>query len=432
MHHIFTILLSVLYMYIAFTGLLNCRMKIQYYLLLAAYLVFLYTIPQAWLSQLVTFPLVFVSITIIYFGSGRNLFEVVFSLTGYLVGVSMNHAITVPLTRMGIPFSDLETRYVIPFLCAVSLGTFALHFCVKKFFLRPKLALLTGCPHKLQFLVLLQLLLCVSLLAVNFIYGELVGYPTEVLSYNGMLISVFTLITLMIFYFLYLLLQKIHTLELERKEQELLRGYTEKLEAYYEEFRIFRHDYKNILTTLSYHINEKDISGLKDYFEEKILPSGDSLASAKYVIGKLYMVKILSIKSILYAKLVVALGQDITLNLELADPLEEVYMDELDLSRILGIMLDNAIEAAGASSEKLLSIAVVVTEDSVVFSVTNSSPHLDIPVSSLYQKGYSTKPDHEGLGMYTIQMLTLPLDNVTYIAEYKDYFYQTLELRRGK
>lgn len=53
-------------------------------------------------------------------------------------------------------------------------------------------------------------------MAVNFIYGESVSYPTEVLSFNGMLITIFALSTILIFYSIYDILKKNHELSLQQ------------------------------------------------------------------------------------------------------------------------------------------------------------------------------------------------------------------------
>lgn len=161
---------------------------------------------------------------------------------------------------------------------------------------------------------------------------------------------------------------------------------------------------------------------------KKILPSGNTLSSENFVIGKLHAIEIPSIKSVFYTKLIVALNRELSLTLELTDPLKTIGMNELDLSRILGIILDNAIEAASLTPEKHLSIVIIIEEDNAIFSITNSCPPLKVPIMKLYEKGYTTKENHEGLGMYTVRNLTAKLDNVSYSAEYDGIFHQTLEI----
>ena len=143
------------------------------------------------------------------------------------------------------------------------------------------------------------------------------------------------------------------------------------------------------------------------------------------------MIRIPSIKSILYSKLAASLNKGLSLNLELTEPLTDIFIDELTLSNILGIILDNAMEAAIVTSEKRISIAVICTEESLLFSFTNSTLPIEVPVSKLYEKGYTTKENHDGLGLYTVKKISDSLDNVSYIAQYNGLFHQILEIMRG-
>lgn len=428
MQEIIILLLTIPYMGIGFVGLLSQQMKLRYYTALTFHLLFLYTVCGSFLGQWLTFPLVLGSITIVYFGCHKNIWSVILSLTGYLITIFSNHILTIPLSFLGFSISDISGKYYFPFLICGIILNFTLLFLVRKLLSNPKLRFLQECPQKLQLVFLAQLLLCILLIAINFIYGETVEYPIEVLSYNGLLISAFTLFTLILFYLLYKILQENYELKLQQTEQELLKNYTQRMESFYEDFRIFRHDYKNILSTLSYYINQKDWTQLQHYFDEKILPSGNTLSSNNFTIGKLHAIEIPSIKSVLYAKLILALNKELSLTLELTDHLKTIYMNELDLSRILGIILDNAIEAASSTTEKLLSIAIVISENNIIFSFSNSCPPLEVPITQLYKKGYTTKENHDGLGLYSVRNLTETLDNVSYSAEYDGMFHQVLEI----
>ncbi|MBR1931138.1 MAG: sensor histidine kinase [Lachnospiraceae bacterium] len=427
MENTLIIILSVVYLATGFLGLLSKRMKKGFLLLLIGYLFFFYTFPWS-IGQWGTFPLVLVSISIVYFGCRRNIWDVILSLTGYLIVTLVNHLLTVPLTLMGIPYEALAGKYVIPFLFACWLITLLIVLFARRYFTGSRMKYLRNCPKKLQLVFLTQLLLCISLMAINFVYGEAVDYPPQVLTYNGLIISMFSLFTLVLFHFLYQLLQENYELKLQQSEQKMMDDYTERMESFYEEFRVFRHDYKNILSTLEYYIESQDMEGLSEYFHRAILPVGTMLTSNNFVLGKLHSIEVPAVKSILYTKLITALNKGLSPTIELVDPLKNVPMDELKLSRILGILLDNAIEASMETQDKILSIAIVNTTRSIVFSITNSCPPIEVSLAKLYEKGYTTKEDHDGLGLYTVQSITDALENVYYSAKYDGQFRQTLEI----
>nr|WP_305114526.1 hypothetical protein [uncultured Acetatifactor sp.] len=87
-------------------------------------------------------------------------------------------------------------------------------------------------------------------MTANFIYGEVVAYPTEVLSLNGMLITAFTLSAILIFYNMYDILKKNHELSLQQAQFAIIQDYAQRMENLYEDVRVFRHDYRNILATM--------------------------------------------------------------------------------------------------------------------------------------------------------------------------------------
>mgnify|MGYP002083962826 CR=1 FL=1 len=255
---------------------------------------------------------------------------------------------------------------------------------------------------------------------------------TEFFACYGVMLGFFLLSILILLYFLYRLIQENHKLKAHQKEQDILQDYVKKMEDFYEEFRVFRHDYKNILSTLTYYIEAEDIPQLKVYFEKKILPYGETLSAGKYVLGKLHLIKIPVIKSILFSKLAAALNKGLSPTVELTEPLTDIFMDELKLSRILGILMDNAIESSLQTFEKIIAIAIVLTEESILFSFTNSTLPIGVPVSKLYEKGYTTKENHDGLGLYTVKKISDSLNNVSYIAQYDGMFHQILEITKGQ
>ena len=249
--------------------------------------------------------------------------------------------------------------------------------------------------------------------------------------FSCLLIGILTFIAMILSFFMYQLSRKNHALKQQLQNAEVLNGYAQSMENYYEEFREFRHDYKNILATMGEYIRERDWENLQTYFQEKILPSGVSLSSEHFCIGKLHFIENSPIKSILYTKLLAALNDDISLSLEITEPLSYVNMDSLKLCRILGILLDNARESALLTSEKQLTVAIISTEDSTVFSITNSCPPLPVPISKLSQKGFTTMNHHTGLGLYFVQKLVKASDNTDlYTSCNNNFFHQTLEIRK--
>ncbi|MDE6923695.1 MAG: GHKL domain-containing protein, partial [Acetatifactor sp.] len=140
------------------------------------------------------------------------------------------------------------------------------------------------------------------------------------------------------------------------------------------------------------------------------------------------------VKSLLYTKAVAILNHDISFELEIAEKVPLLPIDSLTLCRILGILLDNALEASLDSAEKLLRITIVTTDTAVLFSITNSTRPLPVPVSSLLERGYSSKEGHEGIGLATAAALLdrIPQADLSIKYEQGDtIFYQILEIQQN-
>lgn len=270
------------------------------------------------------------------------------------------------------------------------------------------------------------------MLTANFIYGESVSYPIEVLSFNGMIITIFVLSTVLVFYNMYGILEKNHELNLQQAQTTVMLDYTQRMESFYEEIRSFRHDYRNILSTMQCYIDEENLDELKQYFHKSILNNTAILSDDGFYLGKLHQLEDTAVKSLLYTKLITVFNREINLELEIAEPIPALPLESLTLCRILGILLDNAIEAATESPEKKLRISVVSTETAVIFTITNSTLPFSVPVSRLLQKGYSSKAGHEGIGLSTVIELldSVPYANLSTGCE-DTVFCQTLEVQKS-
>ena len=123
------------------------------------------------------------------------------------------------------------------------------------------------------------------------------------------------------------------------------------------------------------------------------------------------------------------LNHDIHLELEITEEVPILPLDSITLCRILGILLDNALEASLVSVEKSLHIAIVTTDSSVIFSIANSTLPLPVPVSTVLKRGYSSKEGHEGIGLATVMELLDSISCAELSTKHEStVFRQTLEI----
>lgn len=421
-----SVILPSLNLCISFTCLLSKRMKLRFLLPLFFSMAFLNLI-FPYTGQWITCFIVFNAVISVYFGCGRQLLEVVFSLCGYLMLILVDHVLSIPLTYLGYSIPYIREYCGIPVAAIELLSIFVLLKFIRRRFILPRIAVFKACPTKPLLYVLASLFISISLLVLNFIYGEYAGYPSAVLSWNGFVISVLSLSILLVFYNMYLVLKRNQELSLREAQAKIMEDYAHRMDSFYKELRVFRHDYRNILSTLQCYIDEGDLNGLRHYYHTQLLPSAEILSNDGFQLGKLQLIHNTAVKGLLYTKITSILNQKLCFELELSEPVDKIAMDSLPLCRVLGILIDNAVEAAQASPEKRLCIAVLKENAATVFLLSNSTLPLTVPVSRLTSSGYSTKPGHPGLGLTFVQQLLESLPNVFLSTECENtLFRQTL------
>lgn len=263
----------------------------------------------------------------------------------------------------------------------------------------------------------------------NFSYGEQLGYNYGVIALNGILFLLLFAITVFLMYSIYKATMGELSYKNRMSQFENLRTYTDRLEMSYGTMRKFKHDYMNILITMSGFMEDNDLQGLKKYFGEKIIPISHSFTESDTKLGTLSNIKDTALKSLLSSKFIYSMETGIKAEIELTEPITNLYMDALDLSRIIGIFLDNAIEATAETDEKELHFCMFYKEDDLYIVIKNTALPPDHSLYKLREQGVSTKGENRGVGLYNVSMVLNHYDNVVWNTIYKEpYFTQELIL----
>jgi len=196
----------------------------------------------------------------------------------------------------------------------------------------------------------------------------------------------------------------------KKEEQQALLQYTREIEKQSRSMWKFKHDYQNILTSLEGFIDEKDYEGLTVYFKEKIITVSRNITDQDFTLSRLELVKITEIKSILVSKVIIAQEHNLLIHLEIRKAIDNAPMDSIALVRMLGIILDNAIEeliqVQKANLEGALLIGIWEEEDEITFVVQNTCRPTTFKVHQLQQNGFSTKGEGRGSGLNNLLELS--------------------------
>ena len=124
-------------------------------------------------------------------------------------------------------------------------------------------------------------------------------------------------------------------------------------------------------------------------------------------------------------------GIDVTI--DIPDKVESFLIDTVDLARILGIFLDNAIEATLETEQPQIGLNIVQNKAGVSIIISNHFRDNGVMLHELKQKGFSTKVGHQGIGLCNAQKIISSYDNVLLeTTMQRNCFMQHIELTDRK
>ena len=298
--------------------------------------------------------------------------------------------------------------------------------------------------RKCSIIFLLEVLICVGVYQYYSVYGEtvVVSYmgieeeeqgEQQVLTGNKEKTIICAVVLFLIDVFGVALCKRMQ-FQVRKKEQEILEDYNLRLENLYTELRCFKHDYLNILSSLSAYMQEGKYEEMQEYFEKNIMLQGKNLAQEDRTIGKLSNLKILEVKGLVYTKILTSLQCHLNVVLDLKEEVKEIDMKSSDLIRVLGVFLDNAIEAAKETEKKELYIGFLPVKEGVYIRIENSTNMLvDGNLEQIYALGASSKGQGRGIGLHGAEKIIENYNNILHMSEQKPgKFVQQLKIIRRR
>ncbi|MBZ9606661.1 GHKL domain-containing protein [Clostridium estertheticum] len=194
-------------------------------------------------------------------------------------------------------------------------------------------------------------------------------------------------------------------LKRETKEKQGIAEYSNMIEEMYGETRRFKHDYMNMLTPLKEYIDKADIEGLREFFYDNVIDMDKDIKWSNSNIDKLKYIKVDGVKAILSTKLIKAAGLNIDIKVEIVEDIKNIAMNIMDLCRMLGILIDNAIEAAQKCEYPKLYVCLVNKDNYVTIVIENNFFGQKPKIHKIYEEGYSTNGKRRGLGLYSVKQI---------------------------
>lgn len=281
---------------------------------------------------------------------------------------------------------------------------------------------------KIRLSMLSQILLSLILIITFLVFYTLIFIPAEkgdiqISTINLMTLFVYFLIMIGLTSVLLRTISKENLLNQKMIEQQQFTQYMHALEQVNREMQTFRHDYANILLSLRGYIEQEDLVGLRKYFNDQIIKEEQRTLFKNQMFSQLENLEMIEIKGLIATKLLIADEYHIPMNIEIPDTIHDIAMDRIHLSRILGILLDNAIEASTSLDDPKINLAFIAMTNNVVIVIENKTTSDIVNSKHLFEEQYSTKGENRGIGLYNLRKILSNYDNVTLNSRIENHWF---------
>ena len=208
-----------------------------------------------------------------------------------------------------------------------------------------------------------------------------------------------------------------------------LAAYSDITNELLEDYRVISHEQKNQLLVIRSLLDDNSPQELVDYVDGLL----DKKVGFKYEwIGDLNYLPLPGLKGLINYKLIEANSLKINTNISISKDIDKLKLNKLsskqkdELYSIIGVYLDNAIQAAKESNKKEVSLEIYKEEEKIVTVIANTY-NGKIEMEKLDNYGYTTKGKNHGVGLHLVKKI---IENEVIYSQsrslFEDYYVQKL------
>lgn len=202
--------------------------------------------------------------------------------------------------------------------------------------------------------------------------------------------------------------------------------YNKTLQILYDNISAFKHDFGNIVQGIGGYVNTEDINGLKKYYSQLLEDCqrvNNLTTLSPQVINNPAIYNVLANK---YHK---ADEKGIKINLEVFLDLNTLNIKIYEFTRVLGILMDNAIEATSECENKIINVFFKKKGHMQLLVIENTYQNKNVDTEEIYKKGFSTKKGNSGLGLWEVRQILKKNTNLNlYTTKNSEFFSQQFEI----
>ncbi|MCL2356023.1 MAG: GHKL domain-containing protein [Defluviitaleaceae bacterium] len=203
-------------------------------------------------------------------------------------------------------------------------------------------------------------------------------------------------------------------LKITTMEIQSLAAYSSGLEKNLNDIKNIKHDVKNIFLTMGNFVERSGDKEMQDFYNKKISPFAVDEIVKNDLLGKLAGLGNEQLKAFLFYKISQAVEHDVNVDLEILTRVTDFESDGriefIDLVRILGILLDNAIEECIEIPDGRIFIKISGNNETISCAVKNTVRQ-ETKEKGI-RPGESAKGKGRGKGLIGIRSILLKYDTV--------------------
>lgn len=326
--------------------------------------------------------------------------------------ITSEQIMVVPLYRTIV----MGTIYIIIFLLSIAIKYFKINIQV-----------FDNMHKKTKILLITNAILMIIVIAMQF---YLVRYYSNTMPLFVTLSSILGLIA----YFAVSIYSIVSSskLEIAARDLEGANLTIHSLRVLHDTVRTFKHDFDNIVNGIGGYIRNNDMEGLTKYYNQLLQDcnkTNNLYSLSPTVINHPAIYNILATKYYIADELNIQINLDIFLDLNEIEQHMKIY----EFTRILGILLDNAIEAAKECDEKIINVTFRKEEHKhrIIVIIENTYPNKDVNTDKIYEKGVSSKLENgnSGLGLWKVRQILKKNNNLNlFTSKTNEFFKQQFEI----
>lgn len=271
----------------------------------------------------------------------------------------------------------------------------------------------------------IMLVSIIETLLIFFNFVEMAIYITD-FPYPILMMDILALAT----YFYCSIKFILKTARLEEQDTVIknLEAYNKTLSIMYDRIRCFKHDFYNFVQGLDGYAQTNDMNGIKS-MTASVLKECNSVNGMGILNPK--SINNPAIYSIITSKYYKATAANVEMNIEVRFNVQEIGADSYDFCVMLGILLDNAIEAAASCKEKMVNIKFVKNrKGNKIVKIENSYSNKDVDIAQIFEKGYTSKNDsiEHGLGLWNVKRILSHTTDLELYTSKGEFFCQEIEI----